>query len=491
MRLQGRLTGQFLSRVIVLIGFLGVVFLGWLVWVTMQSGDIHYSTPSPVEVLRAAAAETTLTAEGQVAVTETGAAAVREGGFWLQVLDEGGSAVAAVDAPGDAPAHYTPGYLAYYHQTPSKIGQDGVYTWVADVGGRSLTLVLGDPKGAAPRNALYFGPVVTEPESATISDLLVLVVAGGVAILVVAAVFARSLVRPMNHMMRWLGELAAGRFAEPTSRAGRPLSRSRDGRSRRRPFRTYREVFDSLDSLTSELGRAQAERQSVEAAREEWIAGVTHDLRTPLTSVRGYADLLASDYETPSEEVRRQAEIIAAQANHMEALIDDLTLTFRLSADALPLQRERVDLIEFVRERAVELANDPRAVGREVIFEEPAGAGSIDVDIDPGLLRRAVANLLTNAALHNPGGTTVRVSVAREGVWAIVLVADDGSGMDAETLGRLFDRYYRGTSTTSGSEGSGLGMAISRQIVEAHGGSVRAWSEAGAGTEVTLRLPTA
>ncbi|MGV8083559.1 MAG: sensor histidine kinase [Coriobacteriia bacterium] len=323
---------------------------------------------------------------------------------------------------------------------------------------------------------------------ASLPDLLMVVVAGGLAILGIAGAFARSLVRPMNHMMRWLGELAAGRFAEPVDRRGWPASRSWDGRSRKRPFSTYREVFDSLDLLTAELGRADTERQRIETAREEWIAGVTHDLRTPLTSVRGYADLLASDYETSPEEVRRQAGIISAQASHMEEIIDDLTLTFRLSADALPLQRERVDLIEFVRDRAVDLANDPRIAGREVVFEEPPGTGCVAVEIDPTLFRRALANLMTNAALHNPSGTTVRASVVREGAFAVVRISDDGSGMDAETLGKLFDRYYRGISTASVSEGSGLGMAIARQIIEAHGGSVDARSELGIGTEITLWL---
>ena len=91
----------------------------------------------------------------------------------------------------------------------------------------------------------------------------------------------------------------------------------------------------------------------------------------------------------------------------MDAMLDDLNLTFRLRADALPLSRERVDLVELAREAAVELANDPRAAGREVAFEDAPAA--VEADVDPQWFRRALRNLLVNAALHNPDGTTVRV----------------------------------------------------------------------------------
>jgi len=113
----------------------------------------------------------------------------------------------------------------------------------------------------------------------------------------------------------------------------------------------------------------------------------------------------------------------------------------------------------------------------------------MDVDVDPMLFRRAVSNLLTNAVVHNPDGTTVRIHVTRDSGSASVSIADDGTGMDAATLDRLFDRYYRGTSTESLSDGTGLGMAIARQIVEAYGGSIEATSAVGTGTTVTLRIP--
>jgi signal transduction histidine kinase len=290
-------------------------------------------------------------------------------------------------------------------------------------------------------------------------------------------------------MMTWLSALAEGDFAEPLDRRGTPASRSSAQGARKRPYRTYREVFDALDVLTAELRSTATERQRLEDARNEWIAGVSHDLRTPLTSIQGYADVLASDYEFDAAEVRRQASVIARQADHMDALLDDLNLSFRLRADALPLTRESVDLIELVRELAVELANDPRSEGREVVFVEPAGGGVLTAEVDSSMLRRSVMNILVNAAIHNPAGTTITTTLGRSGASAYLEIADDGVGMTAETRGRLFDRYYRGTSTGADVAGTGLGMAIAKQIIDAHGGAIDVSSASGQGTTVRLTLP--
>ncbi len=486
MRLQGRLTGHFLKRVALLIGALGTVFIVWGVILLANSGHLSVREYTPLQLLEQAEEGATLTPEGDLALSAETSATILDGAHWLQVLDEDGAVISDIKAPEAAQDHYTPGELVLYRQSPERIGQAALHTWMATVEDRSFTFVLGQSEDTVTQR---LGRYALTSDGASLVDLTVLIVAGMVVVFGVAGIFARTLSKPMNHMMRWLSALAEGDYAEPVDRKGHPVSRTRDGRSRRKPYRTYREVFDSLDVLTGELRRARTESERLDAAREEWIAGITHDLRTPLTSVRGYADVLASDYEFDPAEVRRQAAIIARQAEHLQELIDDLMLTFRLNADALPLSRTRTDLIELVRDAAVDLANDPRAGGCEVVFDEPPGTGEVAVDVDPMLFRRAVSNLLTNAAVHNPTGTTVRIRVMRDSGSAQVSIADDGTGMDAATLERLFDRYYRGTSTESMSDGTGLGMAIARQIVEAHGGTLEASSAAGAGTTVTLRIP--
>lgn len=489
MKLEGRLTGHFLARVVLLVAGLGLVFLLWvggLAFSALLQTREEASAP-PTTILRTAADITHADGDEIVLDPQT-IDALADGGYWLQVLDENGDEVVHYARPEGVPVHYTPGGLVLYRTKPAEIGQQKLSTWVETIGDRELTFVLGTPRSteaSGPRIYLGGDEPVTQP---ALWVLMAALLAGGAVVTIgVAWLTGRGLSRPLVHMMKWLSALASGDYREPAGKDG-PLSRGPEGR-RRRPYATYREVFDALDSLTSKLSAAAEERERLETAREEWIAGVTHDLRTPLTSIQGYANVLASKYEFKPTEVRRQSEVIATQAGHMDALLDDLNLSFRLRSAALPLERVAVDAVELVREAAVALANDPRAEGREVVFEEPPGCGPMTIQADPVMLRRALTNLLVNAAVHNPSGTTITVSIAREAEHAAITIADDGVGMDAEVRRNLFDRYYRGTSTHAGVEGTGLGMAIARQIVEAHGGDIAIHSSPGEGTAATLRLP--
>ncbi|HEY5548388.1 MAG TPA: HAMP domain-containing sensor histidine kinase [Coriobacteriia bacterium] len=492
MRLRGRLTGHFLGRVALMLAGLGLVFLVWAVALTIAVSQANKGGIGAAAVLTDAAGTLTVKGKGAVLPTETIAAAQR-GGYWIQVLDENGYEIAQAGRPAKIPRHYTPGMLVLYRQSPGSngLGQRSISTWVDTIQGRELTLVLGEP-GTQPQGpATLINRATESPSPRTILLLSVaLLVGGGIVTIGVAWLFGRGLAKPLVHMMAWLSALARGEYSEPQGRKGRPVSRKSNGVSLRRPYATYREVFASLDTLTAQMRTNSDERARIEAARDEWVAGVSHDLRTPLTSIRGYAEVLASDYEFESGEVRRQAAVIATQAGHMDELLEDLNLSFRLRADALALSRSPLDLVELAREAAVALANDPRAAHTQVLFDEPPGSGAITVSGDQTLLRRAMANLLVNAAVHNPDGTTVRVTVAREGSWALLRVSDDGAGMDEATRLRLFDRYFRGTSTVVDATGTGLGMAITRQIVVAHGGAIHVASTPGHGTIVQVALPS-
>jgi len=494
MKLGGRLTGHFLARVALLLTALGAVFLVWILiasYLTVQANSTGAGVGS-AQIVREAASETTVGPDGALVLSPKLIADAARAGIWVQVLDENGDEVTQTGRPANIPTHYTPGKLVLYRQQPGSDGLDqrSISSWAATIGGHDLTFVAGLPGSAPSGPSIMLNSRVNSPEPPTFWTLLAgLLIAGAVVTIGVAWLFGRSLARPLVHMMDWLSGLARGEYAEPVDKRNRPVSRTEDGTMLRRPYATYREVFGSLDTLTAELRSTAEERARIEAARDEWLASVSHDLRTPLTSVKGYAEMLASTYDFDAEEVRRQAGVIATQAGHMDALLDDMNLSFRLRSDALVLDKQRIDLVELVREAAVDLANDPRAADRTVAFDEPAGVGAVNVSADAKLLRRALANLLVNAAVHNPAGTTVRASVTHEGPWAIVRVTDDGVGMDEATRARLFDRYFRGTASSSSAEGTGLGMAITREIAIAHGGTIEVASTRGAGTTVQIALP--
>ncbi|GGA47595.1 two-component sensor histidine kinase [Kroppenstedtia guangzhouensis] len=406
---------------------------------------------------------------------------IRRSGGWIQVLDETGREVESYRRPASHPDRLTAGEV---REALSRKGRSGYrfHYWHDRRNGRDWTWLLAEP-------AVEEEPLMEAYDriELTYFPLWALVT------VIIAFLFGHRLGSPILHMMNWLKNLSNGKLQEPKDKRGRPASRSGEGRLRR-PYRVYREVIQSLDSLTGSLKQAEEARSRLEKSREEWITGVSHDLKTPLSSIKGYADLLATDrFQWSEAEVRQFAGNIREKSEYMERLLEDLGLTFRLKNEALPLKPQPVDAAELLRRSAIDLANNPRFENREMVLDVPEER--VTYPLDAAWFKRALDNLIANAAIHNPPETRIRLTLEirgeKEGLsypGLLFRVEDNGRGMDAESVTRLFDRYYRGTRTGS-EQGTGLGMAIARQLVEAHGGEIRVESQPGSGTRVEVLLP--
>ncbi|HML01267.1 MAG TPA: HAMP domain-containing sensor histidine kinase [Acidimicrobiales bacterium] len=238
----------------------------------------------------------------------------------------------------------------------------------------------------------------------------------------------------------------------------------------------------ALNGMLGQIEAAFAERTASEARLRRFVADASHELRTPLTSIRGYAELLrkgALDDEAARQEAAGRIE---HEAMRMGVLVDDLLLLARLD-QGRPLDRGPVDLAE-VTARAVE-ATGAAHPDRSISLVAP---GPVIVDADVGRIRQVVDNLLQNAMVHTPPGTAVRAEVRSGGGVAELVVADEGPGIAAEEIERVFDRFYRGASAR-GRPGTGLGLSIVAALAAAHGG--RAWAEPGpaGGARVVVELP--
>ena len=186
-------------------------------------------------------------------------------------------------------------------------------------------------------------------------------------------------------------------------------------------------------------------------------------------------------------DARRYGAIILKNALYAGQLVDDLKLTYQLQSNMLPIRAGAGNITRFVREVVIDMLNAPEYEGRQISFT--AAREDVPYSFDARLLRRALANILANALKHNKPGTEIAVSLGG-GSDVEIVIADQGKGMTPEELDGLFKRYYRGGNTDGKAEGSGLGMAIAKQIVEAHNGSLSAQSVVGAGTTVTMWLPS-
>ncbi|MGH2894679.1 MAG: sensor histidine kinase [Solirubrobacteraceae bacterium] len=362
-----------------------------------------------------------------------------------------GSEEAMVDTPGDPVGPLR----SLAKRAPVGYSTDGGY--------RLLTV----SHRSGPGTRLVIGIPLTDVNSTlnklTGLELLIgLIVLGGVGGLAYALV--RVELRPLRRIEDTAAAIAAGDLSrrveegEPTTEVG--------------------SLGASLNSMLSQIEASQDRLR-------RFVADASHELRTPLTSVRGYAELFRRGAAEQPEDLALVMQRIEAEAERMGVLVDDLLLLARLD-QGRPLDRETVDLTALV----TDAVSDFRAVdpGRPVSLDAPA---PILVEGDEVRLRQVVGNLLTNARVHTPPGTTVRAEVSVEGETALLEVADDGPGLAPEQAERVFERFYRAdTSRHHGdASGSGLGLSIVAAVVRAHGGEAAVSSAPGRGATFSIRLP--
>ena len=226
--------------------------------------------------------------------------------------------------------------------------------------------------------------------------------------------------------------------------------------------------------------------QDSERLRAEFLGMVSHELRTPLTSIRGSATtVLDAMQDLDAAELRQFLRIIVDQADNMRELIDDLLDMARIETGALSVGLEPAAVAQLVdRARSA--------------FLSGGGKNNLDIELAPGLplvmadrrrIVQVIGNLLSNAARHSPDTSAIRLSAAREGVHVAISVSDDGRGIPAEQLPRLFQKFSRAEGSDRGGD-TGLGLAICKGIVEAHGGRIWAESEGpGLGARFTFTIP--
>jgi PAS domain S-box-containing protein len=228
------------------------------------------------------------------------------------------------------------------------------------------------------------------------------------------------------------------------------------------------------------------ERRRLEAVRRDFVANVSHELKTPLTSIAGYAETLAGEASDP--QARRFADTILNSARRMQRLVDDLLDLSRIESGHWQPAPERVDVEAAVREAWAPLGDRARegAVQLEVAVAPAAAA----LRVDPDALRQMLTNLFHNALRHTPPGGRITVLTERTPQGTRLAVRDTGSGISSEHLPRIFERFYRADPGRSRDQGgTGLGLAIVKHLVEAHGGRVEADSGVGRGTTIHLYFP--
>jgi two-component system OmpR family sensor kinase len=317
----------------------------------------------------------------------------------------------------------------------------------------------------------------------TVAQLIAIQVVTFVLALLALVVFGRTLLRRGLKPLSEMAHTARGITSHDLTDSARLPVRHGGGKG----GPEVEELRTAFNTMLEHIDDALAVRTRAEHRLRRFVADASHELRTPLMSVRGYADLFQYAAAHSPEERDKHLARLRAEAARMGVLLDDLLLLARLDAAEVetPLRLEDTDLGELVRQAA-----DAFRAGRPGHpLKVTAGPGPVPLRLDPVRIRQVLDNLLTNAAVHTPAGTEVAVELVQEESGAVVRVTDSGPGIPAAEQERVFDRFYRVDKARSRDRGgSGLGLAVARSLVAAHGGSVEVASAPGA-TTFTLRLP--
>ena len=317
-------------------------------------------------------------------------------------------------------------------------------------------------------------------DEAFLSDVTRALVAAGLVVALLAAglgvLLARSISRPLADMGRAAARIALGDYAVRVPSRGQ----------------------DEVAALARAFNQMAEGMDSVERLRRELVANVSHDLRTPLTVIRGYVEGLRSGQIADRRSAEMAFEAMDTEVAHLLHLVDDLRQVAALDAGSVPLERRSVAVADLVQAATARIA--PLAASRGVKLTSEIPPELPPVNVDPERMGQVLFNLLENAVRHTPAGGAIFLRAGREGAHLWLAVQDTGEGIPLEHLPHVFERFYRADHARSRAEGgagtfarlsTGLGLAIVRAIVEAHGGRVSVESDGvpGHGSTFTVRLP--
>lgn len=233
--------------------------------------------------------------------------------------------------------------------------------------------------------------------------------------------------------------------------------------------------------------RDASEQARLERAKSEFVATASHELRSPLTSIKGFVELLQRSPENMSQRQREFVEIILKSTDRLVELVNDLLDVARIEAQQVEINRRPIDVGETVQEVA-ELFTPRVEQKRQHLSVQVAPTVPLAL-ADTARVRQIVANLLTNAHLYTPEAGTIRVGVEPDRAWVQIVVQDSGVGMTRDEVARIFDRFYRAGNRSGSNPGTGLGLSIVKSLVDLHHGEVDVESTPGRGTLFRVRLP--
>lgn len=433
------------ALILLIINF--AVFVTW----SVQSGRIAQKDYSVSQL-----ADGLTKSDGVYTLSESAQETVEKRFQWAMLLSDDGNVIWSENLPGDIPLKYSVSDVAGF--TRWYLNDYPVYVWRHPDG----LFVLGNAKGSMWKSGIELPQKVMENTLVWIPAILIL---NGVAAMLLALLFGLRLFRSLKPLAKGIEDMAAKRPVELSTRG------------------LLSNLAAGINKTSAQLTKQEAALSKRDNARTTWIAGVSHDIRTPLSIVMGYASQLEDDPELTKSK-REQAGIIRRQSERIKTLVSDLNLASKLEYDMQPIRRNAIALATLLRQIAVDFLNSGLSDSYfiDVIISENAQNAMVSGDEE--LLRRAVSNLIANSIRHNLNGCAIKVTLDKGMGNCSLSVSDSGVGFTQEMLDDL-----NHPKSSAQLEIHGLGLTIVRQIIKAHGGTSEFRNLPEGGCTVVLYLP--
>lgn len=397
-------------------------------------------------------------------VIEDGKKQISDNNTWIQIIDENLKEVYSFKKPKEVPSTYRPIDIVHIHTYD--IANSSVFISEKKYNNKSFTYIIGFPFSRVAKYTLTFNPSKVK---SFLGGEFIILMAINILIAIVTSyfIFGKRMAKPLDTIIDGINTLSKGDYEISYSEYG-----------------VYKNVFTNLNNLSKTLKENKAKREDLEKMRELWISSISHDIKTPLSSIKGYSEIMKDpDYIFSNDEIVEYSQIIYNKSSYIQTLIEDLNFTYKLKNKVIPLKREKINITLLLQNIIISILNHPCYCNRNVNFHFEKE--NIQAFVDEKLFKRALSNLIFNALIHNGEKVQVDISIYKKEKIYITL-KDNGKGIAKKDLDYIFEKYYRGTNTNTSIEGSGLGMAISKQIIDAHGSNIYVKSTLNKGTTICI-----
>ncbi|CAH0249518.1 Alkaline phosphatase synthesis sensor protein PhoR [Peribacillus sp. Bi96] len=479
--MKWKLTRRFLGSVVTIVVIVGIVNTILLLSLLFYRAMHNFGTDEvSAENFSRTFSQYVKLQDNKPMVNEEGLEKLRKNKAWIQFLNTKGEQVASFYTPDNLQTVYSPIEIVQMYKYKEIDAETTVFVGEA----QEFSYFLGVKEQKIGRYVLTYDYAKVFKNFNIL--LLLFLIVDIIIALVIGFLFGKRLTNPLNILIEGIQQLRERRFKKMSIPKG-----------------VYEDVFRNMNELSVKLDQYEKERDLLDQTREEWISNVSHDMKTPLASIHGYTELMKDNAaDLTPQEMYEYTSIIHRQSIYMKELLEDLNLTMRLRHQRLPLQFEEVDIVGFIREMTIELLNDAQFGDRKVEFE--TNVDKVTHKVDKKLLKRAILNFIYNALVHNDDNVVVKIQIDRiyplclqeqppcniskaSELHTQITIADNGRGIPSKDIEQVFERYYRGTNTAS-AHGTGLGMAIARDIISAHNGKLDLTSLENKGTTITILL---